>query len=331
MRNRRDKRRTLPLSRPVAVSAVDVYVLAGLPQAVFNAAAGFLNQKARSGAKVVGVPSPNKDGRLYSEALLKQLLSLVLPFADRRVRNRPSGAPVQPQRLMLFYVPANDQEVLLEAFDFFVFPVPLKGLSTFEHGRQGRHVLESCFIGIQEALEKARQQFELLVKPRVLSRKSAEALLLPPRNFQLQSGQIRQMFHEFTRGARAWDDHSMEGATLKTFDHDGLPTFLRKSERQTIFQDARDLVFPCARPAEHHGTPPPASGNQDLAYLQYNLRSAFRFGVPLEEGFHHDVQFEQGRLISSVEFQCSRKGSVPVSASHVNVYPNDYVRPPSTK
>lgn len=86
------------------------------------------------------------------------------------------------------------------------------------------------------------------MKPRVLSRKSAEALLLPPRNFRLRSGQIGQLFYEFTRGSRAWDDHSMEGEALKMFDHDDLPNFLRQSERQSIFQDARGLVFPCARP-----------------------------------------------------------------------------------
>jgi hypothetical protein len=329
MRNRRDRRRTLPLARPVAVSDVDLYVLAGLPKEVFNASVDFLRQKAKAGARVLGVPSASKDGRLYSEALLKQLLNLVLPFADRRIRNRPSGAPVQPKRLMLFYVPASDQEELLQAFDFFVFPVTLNGLCNFEHGRQSRHVLGSCFTEIQGALEKSRYHFERLVKPRVLSRKSAEGLLLPPRNFRLRSGQIGELFYEFTRGSRAWDDHSMEGAALRMFDHDDLPNFLRQSERQSIFQDARGLVFPCARPAELHGTPPPASGGQDLAYLQYNLRSFFRFGVPLEEGFHHDVQFEQGRPVSGVEFECSRNGCLQVSATHVNIYPNDYVRPNS--
>ena len=55
----------------------------------------------------------------------------------------------------------------------------------------------------------------------------------------------------------------------------------------------------------------------------------YRFGTSLPQGFHHDAQFEGGRHFNQTRFDCSREGELLVTASHVNIYPNDYVRPPS--
>ena len=39
------------------------------------------------------------------------------------------------------------------------------------------------------------------------------------------------------------------------------------------------------------------------------------------------AQFEGGRHFKATPFECSRNGQLSVSASHANIYPNDYVRP----
>jgi hypothetical protein len=94
-----------------------------------------------------------------------------------------------------------------------------------------------------------------------------------------------------------------------------------------MYRDARDVVFPCARPSALHGPLPQIDTPDAVSALQYFLRSAYRFGTPLPDGFHHDAQLERGRHFREMKFQCTRNGSILVSASHVNIYPNDYVRP----
>ena len=52
----------------------------------------------------------------------------------------------------------------------------------------------------------------------------------------------------------------------------------------------------------------------------------YRFGAPLPDGFHHDVQKRNGQDMKRVVFDCSVDGPVFVSGSYANVYPNDFVR-----
>ena len=56
------------------------------------------------------------------------------------------------------------------------------------------------------------------------------------------------------------------------------------------------------------------------------MRSVFRFGVPLINGYHHDVQFA-GHALSGQTFECSREGFVQLNSNYANIYPNDFVRP----
>jgi hypothetical protein len=116
-----------------------------------------------------------------------------------------------------------------------------------------------------------------------------------------------------------------ETANPQMFNHEMLPGFLDQKERQLIFRDSRNVVFPCARPTEYHGAHEidPAA---EVRVLRELLRTTYRFGISLPQGFHHDAQFEGGRHFSQTKFDCSRQGEVLVTASHVNIYPNDYVR-----
>jgi hypothetical protein len=167
-----------------------------------------------------------------------------------------------------------------------------------------------------------------LLQRRIESRKSHEPLLLPPANFHLEDQRLRHAFCELTRGIRAWANAMPETVSPQMFDHEMLPDFLDHNERQLIFRDSRNVVFPCARPTEFHGAQEidPAA---ELRPLRELLRTAYRFGTSLPQGFHHDAQFEGGRHFNQTTFDGSREGEISVTASHVNIYPNDYVRPAS--
>ena len=46
------------------------------------------------------------------------------------------------------------------------------------------------------------------------------------------------------------------GVVPETFGREQLPEFLGRQERQLIFRDARDVIFPCARANELHSRLP---------------------------------------------------------------------------
>ncbi len=280
-------------------------------------------------AEVIAVPSSNENGRLYRKGAVSSLLDGAVRFALRQLKNRRDDEAVRPRKIALFYVPSDDSQSLLAEFDFCVFPVPLHDLDASDESRkQNRYRREAYEPAIEKGLEVCKREFTGFLQPAIGSRKSAQPLLLPPRNFHLTGGRLEQAFRELTRGGRQWQD--WEAAWLEraeVFNHDRLPGFLGKTERQTIFRDARGVVFPCARPTEMHG-----AQEIDLSAavldLREILRSMYRFGAPLPQGFHHDAQLEDGSRFHGARFDCSRKGELPVTGTHVNIYPNDFVRCP---
>lgn len=314
---------------PVALSsenAVDLFLLAGLPNPLHSRIEEFLQNVAGSNAKVIAIPSPSYDGKLYRERTVQTLLMASAHFAIRRLKNRSEDQAARPRRIVLFYVPAEDAERLLRAFDFFVFPVSLPDLATFdEQGRQRRHHRGVCESAIRKGMEVYNRDLVQLLQQRIESRKSYEPLLLPPANFHLNDQRLRQAFCELTRGTREWANAMPGTVSPQTFDHEMLPNFLDPNERQLIFRDTRNVVFPCARPREFHGVPE-IDSDAELAVLRELLRTIYRFGISLPQGFHHDAQFEGGRHFNQTRFDCSREGQLLVTASHVNIYPNDYVR-----
>jgi hypothetical protein len=321
----RHKRRTLPVALP-STNVVDLFLLAGFPHPLYSSIEKFFQNVAGSHAKVIATPSPSYDGPLYREKTVQALLTAGAQFAVRRLKNRSDDQAARPRRIALFYVPAEDDELLLRAFDFFVFPVPLRDLSDFDdYGNQRRHQRDVCETAIRKGMEVYSRELIGLLQRRIESRKSYEPLLLPPVNFHLHDQRLRQAFCELTRSIRAWANVMPETVNPQMFDHEMLPDFLDHNERQLIFRDSRNVVFPCARPTEFHGAQEidPAA---EVSVLRDLLRSAYRFGTSLPHGFHHDAQFESGRHFNQTRFDCSRQGEISVTASHVNIYPNDYVR-----
>jgi hypothetical protein len=320
------KQRKLPVALP-STNAIDLFLLAGLPHPLHSRIEEFFQSVAGTHAKVIGTPSPSYDGLLYRERTVQALLMAGAQFAVRRLKNRSDDQAARPRRIALFYVPAEDDELLLRAFDFFVFPVPLRDLSTFDDaGNQRRHQREVCEAAIRMGMEIYTRDLVGLLQRRIESRKSHEPLLLPPANFHLDNQRLRQPFCELTRGIRAWTMAMPETVVAQMFDRKMLPDFLDHNERQLLFRDSRNVVFPCARPTEFHGAQE-IDPTAELSILRELLRTAYRFGTSLPQGFHDDAQFESGRHFDQTRFDCSRKGELSVTASHVNIYPNDYVRP----
>jgi hypothetical protein len=325
MRKPKHKQRTLPLALP-STNAIDLFLLAGLPHPLHSHIENFFQNITGNHVKVIATASPSYDGLLYREKTVQTLLTAGAQFAVRRLKNRSDDQAARPRRIALFYVPVEDEELLLRAFDFFVFPVPLRELYTFdEHGNQRRHQRAVCEAAIRKGMEVYTRDLVGLLQRRIESRKSHEPLLLPPANFHVGGQRLQQTFCELTRGIRAWANAMPEAVSPQMFNHEMLPDFLEKHERQIIFRDSRNVVFPCARPKEFHGVQE-INPTAEQHVLRELLRTTYRFGTSLPQGFHHDAQFEGGRRFHQTRFDCSRKGELSVTATHVNIYPNDYVR-----
>ena len=327
MGNPRRRIRTRPaITASLPTTPTDLLLLAGLPNPLHNRVQDFLKGLAGVYAKVIAVPSPSYDGPLYRTQTVRVLLQSAAGFSIRRLRNRGEDQSPQPRRIALFYVPATDQHELIDAFDFFVFPIPLMGLENFDgYGHQKRHDRVECEGAIRRAFGTYTEELIRLLQPRIEQQTSSEPLLLPPLNFHLRQRRLRDAFCELTRRSRTWQNAMPDGIIPGVFTQEHLPAFLRREERQHIFRDARDVFFPCARRSQYHALPdlPP---DPELPVLKDFLRSVYRFGVPLPRGFHHDVQLEGGRHFENMVFDCTRQGQITVSASHASIYPNDYIR-----
>jgi len=302
-------------------------LLAGLPNPLHSRIEGFFQTVAGADSKVIASPSPSYDGPLYRKSTVDTLLEAGARFAIRRLKNRSDNQSARPTRIALFYVPADDDKLLLSEFDFFVFPVPLRDLANYDDvGNQVRHQRTECETAIRNGMELYKRELIGVVQQRVESRRSSEPLLLPPLNFHLNDERAKDAFCELTRGARAWENTLPERIAPETFDRSRLPGFLGYQETQIIYKDTRDVVFPCCRANEPHGGTA-FDHKAKVEELRDLLQSTYRFGASLPPGFHHDAQLEGGREFNATPFQCSREGSIVVSATHTNIYPNDFVRP----
>jgi hypothetical protein len=304
-------------------------LLAGLPNPVHARGILVLQEILGANAKVIAAPSGVNDGALYSQRTIEELLRGAAGFAIRRLKTGAGNLSPTPKHIILFYVPAADDEQLLAAMDFFVFPVPLRELATYDlNGLQKRHVNAALKGAIEAAVAISRvaEVFIQNVKRRISNVRSDEPLVLPPANFHLADGvTLTKVFRELRRGIRAWTDPLPE-MSAQSFDDNQLPDFLRKSERKDFYRDARSVVFPCARRTEFHALLRELENDSGRPEWRHVLRTAYRFGAPLPDGFHHDAQLEHGREFQKMPFVCSAEGKVSVTGPHANIYPNDFIR-----
>jgi hypothetical protein len=310
-----------------ATTPIDLFLIAGIPHPLNLRIEESLRNIAGISAKVVTVSSVSHDGQLYRKATVQSLLRSAGQFAVKRLGSQAADAPPSPRRIAIFYVPASDDDLLLRAFDYFIFPVPLRELAEFDElGHQKRHDRNACERAVAAAFEMYNRELVTLIQPRIEGRRPTEQLLLPPQNFHLQHQAIGSFFLELTRRARSWGDAALAEVKSEVFDHEQLPKFLRPQERLAMFRDARNVIFPCARATQLHGRLPELEPSSEVKLFQDFLRTTYRFGAPLPGGFHHDVQLEWGDEFDRMTFDCSREGRIQVSGSHANIYPNDFIR-----
>ncbi|WP_445502686.1 hypothetical protein [Microvirga sp. G4-2] len=266
---------------------------------------------------------------MYPDQQIETFLRSVGGFAVRRRLKSDPPQPLAPSQIFLCYVPAPDQERLLKLFDFAVYPVPLLGLGDFDgRGRQFRHSEQAVVDALRQALVGDNSPGRTFgpLKQRLSSVSDREPLLLPPNNFFLShERRLSDIFRQLRSWQLQWNEAAGE-LHSEMFDADKLPKGLRGQEKKELYLDFRSVVFLGARPREFHGANREVNSDAGLPELMQLLRSLYRFGVPLPEGYHHDLQLEGGKEFAGLDFDCCVEGQVEAHGSHVNVYPNDYVR-----
>jgi hypothetical protein len=272
--------------------------------------------------KVIAMPSPDRDGLpLYTPNCITSCVRTVTDYAERQF-GLSAGQPA-PSSIILAYIPDDSAEDLLSTFDFSIFPLALWGLEKYENGRQLR---QDDYFSRETILRYLRQSSANLgpLKRRLSSYSSRDALFLPPANFQLsRTDRLKSLFLEMRTGQRKWDDGLQEAVTVKATRED-LPHHVPQGSRD-VFRDHRELLFP--KDLTDHGRVRTLEENAANRQRMGLLRSSYRFGVALPNGFHHDAQLSGECPLSGMSFMCAEKGEIRPSCDYVNIYPDDFVRP----
>jgi hypothetical protein len=304
---------------------VPMYVIAGLPIAVLNRALSRFEARLPH-AIIKGIPSPSDDGRLYPRAFIERLICSVGGFVIRR-RDNGKAQPT-PASITLLFVPAPDQELLLQAFDFALMVAPIAALvARDERRRQLRHDLSAVDEALDHSVAAAGAARMNLneVERRLSYRLDNESLLLPPRNFMVQAEDLVPVFRGFRNGARPWTDRLTElGPTPLT--HDDVPARIQPQQTRRPFVDSRGMAFFIAHPTAYDGAAREVEGEADVAGILSALRSLYRFGGALVPGMHHDAQRSDGSPLGGAVFHCTEKGRIRSHSDYANIYPNDFVR-----
>ncbi|WP_143255430.1 hypothetical protein [Brevundimonas sp. ZS04] len=308
-------------------------MIAGLPRAILGNVIERLQQRFPK-RTFKGTPARQEDGVLYPPDMIEKLLHEVADFAIRRRSSGKLSDPA-PRSIILAYVPAADDERLMSAFDFSVMPAPLAALAAYggDKGRQYRHSADAAFLAVEDALgERGIPKLNLdEVKQRVARlANDSEVLLLPPENFRLHDrDRLSTLFRSYRRGERVAADRFPELQTQRLSSAD-----IRRlgEDVRHCHVDADKRAFLMAHPAAYDGSEWELEEEKaKAAAIKPVLRSLYRFGAPLPDGFHHDVQFADGSAFANSSFDCLRNGLVRYTCPYVNVYPDDFVRPGKAK
>jgi hypothetical protein len=303
---------------------VPLVILVGLPHPICAAVGKVTEDTLLPSPRVIFQASGADNRNLYKQHTVAELMRAVSGYANRQLEAKT--VPPTPAQILLAYVPASDEEQLLAEFDFFVFPVRLSRLAEYdERGRQYRHDRKVAEDYVVATLQTALISF-VEVKRRLSSPSPREPLFLPPCNFKISNAErMADLFREMRQAKRPWGSPLPDIRTAKV-THEQIRK-IPAGKQMEVFSDFRSLLFPHDR--SYHGLARELPFGCSHEVRKQFMRSSFRFGVPLIDGFHHDVQFG-GRSLGGETFECSQKGSLQLSCSHANVYPNDFVRP-STK
>lgn len=308
-----------------APSQQPMYVIAGLPKAIHKGCVDALQARLPH-AIVKGIPSPTSDGALYSGSYLATLVRSIGEFVVRRRTN--GNAQPTPASITLLFVPAPDQEALLGTFDFAIMSAPLSTLVAFDDRyrtlRHDRGAVNDALIAAVAADGEARSNLNQVVR-RLGLQSDNEALLLPPRNFMTQDGDLTSTFRAYRQGQRTWTDRFADFGPAE-LNHDDVPARIHPKQTRRVFIDSRGMAFFIAHPTAYEAPPREVEDPENSTGILSALRALYRFGGALVPGIHHDAQRGDGSPLNGAIFCCDEKGRIRADATHANIYPDDFVR-----
>lgn len=302
--------------RPIATRLA---IFAGIPShAAADAQRGLA--RAFSGTTViVHAAAPARD--LYAEKSVHSLVNRAFRFivgqseASKRAGVLLASPDPAPVDISLVYVPCKSQSVLLAAFEFFAWCEPVQIERRLLNERN--LLWEELKTPFEEGLLRAKTRIGQIMT--AVRRASVHPAQLPPRNFLLDDSgvSLADVFRKILNQLESFDDI---GKLAPASPVERRKRVMAKSG----YLDARERLF--LRDKAAHGVSRTV-GDDDVKSVQRALNSIYRFGCPLPDALHFDVQ-PPGDSFFKEPFYCSVDGPQEVTAPYVNVYPNDKVRVP---
>jgi hypothetical protein len=301
-------------------------VVVGLPRPAHNAAKIAI-EEAFPRWRVISEPFPEGRERIYSfDEPVERTLRRVCDFASEQAE-----LPIpRPARLVLLYVAAPGEDRLFEGFGYAALPVRIDDPGW--HWPHGKHWSADTAVThrlLLDALAATANAPLHDLRLRLERAEPCDALLLPPRNFEVvDEGSLQPRFDRLLREggfmAAVFDD-----LASRHFAFNELKDFFKHVPANSgVFRlDKRGLIFASA-PRGQHG----AMRVQDVEAIdelrQYRLllEGLYRFGTPLRSGFQHDVQRQNASLVKEKFYCAARHETIEISASHANIFANDVVR-----
>lgn len=300
-----------------------LFVIAGLPSGVTESVVGHL-KKTSPYNNYQYLPLPGAQGdEIYSketaEGGLKSICDLV-------ARKYDGGNKISPSRIVLLYASGAKADKFLEYFDFFCYCEKINLQSSGNN--QSRNNLTLIQENIKNQIQYIQSANSILkrIEDEVCSRRKRTCLLLPPNNYKIDGGHCIGYYYAMIRSNELDIDRLPNKLSSKTFNSSNLPRFLSGKSKIVSYIDSRDLVFPPCKDDENHGRMRAMDEVVGVGKIKMALNQLYRFGIPIFDGFHYDVQRENGHSLKNIEFQCVTGGSIVADVSHVNIYPNDFVR-----
>jgi hypothetical protein len=236
---------------------------------------------------------------------------------------------VVPSSIFLLYIPFAHKEIsLLREFEFFVYPIALQSMSHTD--LRWKHRPDIVADAVEDCMRHINEHAVDLdfIIAELRDRLPFTPFVLPPNNFQTSQAVLRENLRDLARSGEWRALCNM--IKLRRYKRQDFPDLKGRPAKKPIkaFTDNRELVFVPAMETEWHAPVRELKLFSNPKAILNKLNQIYRVGVPLNDGFHYDAQFTEGKKFgANMEFQCCERGSVvAIGWPYANVYPNDFIR-----